>query len=248
MIESKEFDYLMMCHADDIYNLDLRLCCLEEAIDRKDLIRGSQVAYFQSPLDCIGAPGSPIYSGTHQTHPLTPEGIISEMCHWWCISLNTACVDAKGLADLGFRYDWIKCKYNADYMLDWEVAKTGRISNSLIVTTITRHNGLGDGPVNSTSVASDFKKIREAIYAELQLSAILGPELLDKLASFTYFYGVFAGCDHITKADCSKIRAQLAGCTFQAGLATVHLDRIPLPPPVSKPQRLRRFLDQLKSA
>jgi glycosyltransferase involved in cell wall biosynthesis len=231
LIESREYDYLLICHADDIYNIRLRLNCLNEAIARNDLIRGSQVGFFESPLNHIEKPQTPIYAGCHLTHPLQPENIILEMCHWWCISLNTACINAKGLADLGLRYEWENYKYCADYMLNWKVAKTGRISNSPVVTTITRHNKRGDGPLNQSFVALDYLNIREAILEDLRLREILGDLLFDKYQSLCYSYGAFSDDGQITKSDCIEIKDKLDRIILPFGEVDVQLGRLPLPQP-----------------
>jgi hypothetical protein len=169
IIRSREFRYAMICHSDDVYNLSVRMQVLEEMISLKHVLRGSQVKYFQSPLEYVReiSSATPPYFNSKLKYPCEPLEIISQMAYWWCFSLNSVNLDLESIAKLGIYYDWRKYSYCADYYFAWRLSCTGRISNSTLVSVFTRQSSDSDGALNEASVGTEIHDIRKQILSEL---------------------------------------------------------------------------------
>ena len=183
------YTHIMMCHSDDLYNAKARFAVLEELKDSSHLMRGSQVFYFQSALDSIANLDKKLQVGQQTSHPLTHQEIFPQLLFWWCFSLNTLTIDVEKVLQNRIRFEHEKYKYCADWYFSWSLAKKGLVSNSQIITTLTRHNNRGDGPTNLINLEKEKSQIRSEILNQSGIKSILSSHETSALLSVNYSYG-----------------------------------------------------------
>jgi hypothetical protein len=209
-IDDGIYDVAMMCHADDIYSADLRVEVAEEMLALSHWLRGSMHGYFQDPMSAIIEGRTEPYTGKHLAYPKSPESVWAELPLWWSISLNTVALDLKSIRHSGIRYDWKTYKYCADYWFSWQLARSKKASNSDLVTTITRHDNLGDGPTNATSLRIESLDIRRLITEDIGIASRIRPEILQLLLEVQYSYGTVTPPAWATASDLNELTRALA--------------------------------------
>jgi glycosyltransferase involved in cell wall biosynthesis len=188
-IESGEYDYALICHADDIYDADARMQVLNEMVELGHWLRGSMHGFFQSPLDALLQQKRHPYVGHHRNYPTDPLSFRAEIPLWWSVSLNTVCYDLRAIAGSGIRYDWKRYNYAADHDFHYQLCQHGPCASSSRITTITRHDSRSDGPAHSRELKNESRQIRESIAKTSNLSAFLDPASLTLFLDLEFSYG-----------------------------------------------------------
>ncbi len=188
-IESGEYDYALICHADDIYDADARMQVLNEMVELGHWLRGSMHGFFQSPLDALLQQKRHPYTGHHSNYPSDPMAFRAEIPLWWSVSLNTVCYDLRAIALSGIRYDWQQFSYAADHYFHFQLSQHGCCASSPRITTVTRHDSRSDGPAHSRELKNESRKIRKCIAEASGLSAFLDPTSLTLFLGLEFSYG-----------------------------------------------------------
>lgn len=208
-IESGEYDYALICHADDIYDADARMQVLNEMIKLGHWVRGSMHGFFQNPLDALLQQKRHPYTGHHSNYPTDAMAFRAEILLWWSISLNTVCYDLRAIAQSGIRYDWQQFTYAADYYFHFQLSQHGCCASSPMITTITRHDSRSDGPSHICELQRESRKIRERIAERCGLSPFLDPPCLALFLDLEFCYGNVLSL-HPTHAPWAELRKGLS--------------------------------------
>lgn len=190
IIEEKEFDYIFLCHSDDIYIPSVMEKMFLKLSECSKWAAYAQAHHFQHPPDASNL-NSNIYSGSHLTYPTQSSEIFCEMPFWWAISWNTALLKLEPLCNSGIRLNPDVYKFSNDYFFNWQLATMDKIMTINIPSVITRHRLSADGPSNITALENEVKKIKDVILFEIGLSSFLGPKLLKKFKQLDYRYKAF---------------------------------------------------------
>jgi glycosyltransferase involved in cell wall biosynthesis len=188
LIASKEYEFIFLCHSDDIYLPSAMQTMLSVLMNSSLWALGSQNCFYQHPKDAAAICEIP-YVGSHLTHPLEPDEIYCEMSLWWSISWNTILLNSRLIAEACIKLDPESFPFSNDYAFNWELVKLGKLQNVPFHSVITRHRSSGDGPSNLKAVADECGRIRDWIQSEIGLTDFLGRHLLYVLRTLSYCYG-----------------------------------------------------------
>jgi glycosyltransferase involved in cell wall biosynthesis len=188
-IESGDYDYALICHADDIYDADARMKVLNEMVELGHWVRGSMHGFVQSPLDALLQQKRHPYTGHHSNYPTDPMAFRAEIPLWWSVSLNTVSYDLKAIALSGIRYDWQRYRYAADHYFHHQLSQHGCCASSPKITTITRHDSRSDGPSHIIELQRESRQIRERIAERCGLSTFLDAPSLALFLDLEFCYG-----------------------------------------------------------
>jgi len=196
LIDSREYDFALICHSDDIYDADARMQVLQEMVELGHWVRGSMHGFFQNPLDTLLQQKNKPYAGYHCNYPTEPIGFRAEIPLWWSVSLNTVCYDLRAIAQSAIRYEWQQFTYAADYYFHYQISQHGSCASSSRITTITRHDSRSDGTANAIQLQRESHQIRKIIAAQCGLDTFLDSASMAMFHDLDFCHGTFFTQNH----------------------------------------------------
>jgi glycosyltransferase involved in cell wall biosynthesis len=187
-IRDSDFNAVMICHSDDLYHPGKRLEALHQMREEGLALMGTQHAFFEAPIDAVRKPNATPYVGRHCTYPCSSDQLAVEIFCWWCISLNTVCLDCDFLRSHHIYYDFSTYAYSADYWMNWQLVQLGKAGNSSMITTLTRHYSQGDGPRHVADLRHEACHLRRQMLLESFPNLAASPELVEAFLAIDYRY------------------------------------------------------------